>query len=137
MKKVGVIDAPLARALSSSASTRALARAIARASARVAFHAEVGSDRDKIVPGQHLRARHQLDMRVPEPLRTVGPLDQLGRWSGERVAGERLVAEHITQTIAEFVPHLADPLVGRAAVGASIAAVFDQSDRRVDEPENM
>jgi hypothetical protein len=39
--------------------------------------------------------------------------------------------------VAELVAQIDDPVVRRAAVGAGVASIFDQRDRRVGRPENM
>ena len=56
-------------------------------------------------------------------------LDELGRAAREVAAGQRAVAEHVAQAVAELVAHLRDALVGGAAMRAGVAAVLDQRDR--------
>ena len=138
MKKVGVIITPLARALRSSASTRALrAPAALLGLLGLLRQAEVVGDGAQVVLGQRLRARHQLDVRVPELLRIVGALHQLGGAARDVAAGERPMPEDVAQPIAELVAHLGDALVGRAAMRAGVAAVFDQRDLGVLGAEDV
>jgi hypothetical protein len=98
-------------------------------------HAEIARDRFEIVLGQDLRARHQLDVFLQEALRIRGALDQFGGAARNLDAGQRPVAKDVAHTIAELVAHLGDALVGCAAIGACVAAIFDQRDggvRRAD-----
>jgi hypothetical protein len=103
----------------------------------VVSQAEIALDRPQVVLGQRLRARHQLEMRPPEPVRVGGALDQLGGAPGELAAADRPVAEDIAQPIAELVADLGDLLVGRPAVGAAVAAVLDQRDLGVGGAKHM
>ena len=84
MKKVGVNITPLACALATSASTRAFACRAAPASGVVA-QAEIAATATQIVLRQRLRARHQVDVGLPEP--PVPLLDQFGGATGEVAAG--------------------------------------------------
>ena len=70
--------------------------------------AQIVRDGVQVVLGQGLRARHQLDMRVPEALGIVRALDQLGGAPGEVAAGQRPMAEDVAQAVAELV---ADPAI--------------------------
>ena len=99
--------------------------------------AQSALDRPQVVLGQRLRARHQLEMRLPEPLRIVGPLDQLGGAPGEVAAADRPMAEDVAQAIAELVANLGDLLVGGPAVGTVVAAVLDQRDLGVGGTQHM
>ena len=47
-------------------------------------------------------ARHQRDVRVPEPIRRRRRLGQLGRAAGDVAPGQRPVAEHVAQPVAEL-----------------------------------
>ncbi len=114
------------------------ARLRARFVFRVALpQPQVSGDRGKIVRRQDLGSRHQPDVRAPEALGVAGPLDELGRRTGERVAGEGLVAEDVAQAIAELIADLGDPFVRRTAIRAGVAAVFDKGDRRVVTAQNV
>ena len=53
-------------------------------------------------------------------------LGELGRAPRDVAAGDRPLPEHVAQAVAEAVAQLRDLLVGRAAVGAGVAAVLDQ-----------
>ncbi len=67
----------------------------------------------------------------------AGALDQLGGAAGELDADERPVAEDIAQAVPQLIAHFRDALVGRAAIGAGVAPVFDQRDGGVGRPENV
>ena len=131
--------APLAAALASSASTRAFAR-ITAGSSGGPQSAETPRSRAtamQIVLGQGLRARHQLDVRVPEALGIGGSLHQFGGAAGKLDADERPMAEHIAHAVAELIAHFGDPLVGGAAIGAGVAAIFDQRDGGAPRSQDM
>ena len=81
-----------------------------------------------IVLGETLRARHELDVRVPEARRIGAVLDQLGGAPGDLAIGHRAMAEDVAQAVAEAIADLGDLLVGRPAVRAVVAAVLDQGD---------
>jgi hypothetical protein len=99
--------------------------------------AQIGGHGDEVVLGQRLRARHQLDVRLPEPVGIAGALGQLGGAPRNVAAGKRAMPEDVAQAIAELVADLGDPLVRRPAIRARIAAVFDERDRRVGRAEDM
>ena len=139
MKKVGVTSAPLAAALASSASTLRF-RPESRGSSGGPQSAATPRSRataTQIVLGQDLRARHQLDVRVPETLRVGRALDQFGRAAGKIDADERPMAENIAHAVAELIAHLRDPLIGGAAIGAGVAAVFDERDGGARRSQDM
>ena len=84
----------------------------------------------EILLGQHLRARHQLDMGIPELLRGHCALDE-GRGAQRDVAaGQGPMAEDVAQALTELVADFDDAFIGCAAIGAGIAAIFDQRDLR-------
>ena len=91
----------------------------------------------QIILGQGLRARHQLDVRVPEAFGILGALHELGGAAGKLDADERPMPEDVAQAIAELIAHFRDPLVGRAAIGAGVAPVFDESDVCIRGAENV
>ncbi len=91
----------------------------------------------QIILGQGLRARHQLDVRVPEALGILGALHELGGAAGKLDADERPMPEDVAQAIAELIAHFRDPLVGRAAIGAGVASVFDEGDVSIRGAENV
>ncbi len=76
-------------------------------------------------------------MGVPERLGVGRALDQIGGAAGKLVAGERPMPEHIAQAVAKLIAHFGDALVGRAAMGTGIAAIFNQRDGRVRRPEHV
>ena len=130
--------APLAPALASSAPTRAFARITAGSSGGPECGETPRSrDLNEVVFGQGLRARHQLDVRVPEALGVLGALHQFGGAAGKIDADERPMAEDIAHAVAELIAHLGDPLVSRAAIGACVAAIFDERDGGVRRTENV
>ena len=130
MKNVGVNVTPLACALVSSAVDAGL-RACAPRPHRVGEgNAEIAGDGGDVVLGEHLRTAHQRDMRFPELVGVLGVLDEHGGAAGEAVIAHRAVAEDVAQPLAELVADLGDALVGGTAIGAGIAAVLDQRDRR-------
>ena len=138
MKKVGVISAPLAAALASSASTRVFGMTAGFSGGPQS----TGTPRSRATAlrsflGQGLRARHQLDVFLPEALRIRGALDQLGGAARNLDAGQRPVAKDVAHAIAELIAHFRDPLVRRAAIGACVAAIFDQRDGGVRRTEDM
>ena len=75
-------------------------------------------------------------MRLPE-LSGIGAFGQFGGAARDVAAGERAVPEHVAQAVAELVADLGDAVVGRAAIGAGIAAVLDERDLCVGRPEDM
>lgn len=99
--------------------------------AAIGGNAEVACDRNDVVLGQGLRARHQLDVRVS------GPLDQFGGAAGKFDADERPMTEDIAHPVAELIAHFGDPLVRGAAIGACVAAVFDERDGGVRRAEDV
>jgi hypothetical protein len=103
----------------------------------IVHQAEVARDRPQVVLGQGLRARHQSDVRPPEPLRVRGALGELGRPPRDLAAGQRPMPEHVAQPLAELVAHLGELIVGRAAVGAGVAAVLDQRHLRTGRAEDV
>jgi len=105
--------------------------------AAVRGRAEVARHRAHVVLGQGFRARHQLDVRVPEALGIGGALHQLGGAAGKLDADQRPMAEDVAQAIAELVAHFGDPLVGRAAIGAGVASIFDERDGCIRWAENV
>jgi hypothetical protein len=95
MKKVGVITAPLAAALASSASIRVFARITARSSGGPQSAARQGrARRFEIVLGQRFRARPQLDVQALPKLALAGArahnssrcFDTMTRWGQARAA---------------------------------------------------
>ena len=91
----------------------------------------------EVVLRQLARSRHQGDMGVPERLGVGRTLDQIGGAAGKLVAGERPMPEHIAQAVAKLIAHFGDALVGRAAMGTGIAAIFNQRDGSVGRPEHV
>ena len=100
-------------------------------------YAEIAGDGFDIVLGQNLRPGHELDVLIPESLRVGGALDQLGGAAGKLDSGQRPVAKDVAHAIAELVAHLGDALVGRAAIGAGVAAIFDQRDGGARRPKDV
>ena len=76
-------------------------------------------------------------MRVPEAFGILGALHELGGAAGKLDADERPMPEDVAQAIAELIAHFRDPLVGRAAIGAGVAPVFDESDVCIRGAQNM
>jgi hypothetical protein len=74
---------------------------------------------------------------VPKALRIRGALDQLGGASGKLDPNERPMTEDIAHAVAELIAHLGDPLVSRTAIGACVAAIFDERDGGVRGTENV
>jgi alpha-D-ribose 1-methylphosphonate 5-triphosphate synthase subunit PhnG len=58
-------------------------------------------------------------------------LRQLGGGTRIFIAGQRTMAEYVAHLVAEAVAQIGDHFVCGAARGAVIAAVLDQSDRRL------
>ena len=98
---------------------------------------QIVGDRAQVVLGQGLRAGHQLDVRLPEPLRIIGALDELGGAPRDVAAGQRPMPEHVAQALAEIVADLADLFVGRPAVRTRVAAVLDERDLGVGGTEDV
>ncbi|CAH1648049.1 hypothetical protein BOSEA31B_10018 [Hyphomicrobiales bacterium] len=76
-------------------------------------------------------------MRVPKLLGGLSPFDELRGAQCDVAAGQRPVAEDIAQALAELVSDRGDALVGGTAIGAGIAAVFDERDLGAAGAENM
>ena len=73
-------------------------------------------------------------MGRPELLGGSGAFHQLGGAQGQVAAGQRTVAEDIAQALAELVANFGDTIVGSPAIGAGVAPVFDEGDRRAIRP---
>src|SRR3546814_7993810 len=58
----------------------------------------------------------------------LDPFHQLRRAPRQVAAGQRAMPEHVAQLVAETVAQVGDDPIGRAAVGAGVAAVLDQAD---------
>src|SRR3546814_5456553 len=58
----------------------------------------------------------------------LDPFHQLRRAPRQVAAGQRAMPEHVAQLVAETVAQVGDDPIGRAAVGAGVAAVLDQTD---------
>jgi hypothetical protein len=78
-----------------------------------------------------------LPVRVPEAFGVLGPLDQFGGAAGKFDADERPMTEDIAHPVAELIAHFGDPLVRDAAIGACVAAVFDERDGGVRRGEDV
>src|SRR5579871_3226974 len=76
-------------------------------------------------------------MRGPESLRRVRPFDKLRRPAREIDADERSMAKDVAQLVPELVAHFENALVRRPAIGARVAAVLNERDRRVGAAEEM
>ncbi len=120
---------PRARLVGGNAGLR-LAGALAGAVDVVEGNAELLGDGCDVVFGEYLRAAHQRDVSVPELVCILGALDEDRGAAGEAVVAYRTMAKDIAQPLAELVADFGDALVGGAAMGAGVAAVFDQRDRR-------
>ena len=71
--------------------------------------------------------------------RETAPTATVIRDGAEReiAAGQRPVPERVEELVAEFVAQLENAVVRGATVGAGVAAVFDQLDRRVGRTEEV
>ncbi len=98
---------------------------------------EIGGDDVEVFLGERFRARHQLDVRVPEGFRIRRAFDQDGGAAREAVVAQRPMTKDIAQTVAELIADIGDVLVGRAAVRAGIAAVLDKGDGCAVGAENV
>ena len=99
--------------------------------------AQLARDGAQVVFGQFLRARHQFDVRTPEPLWILGALCQHGGAPGDVAVREWPMPKDVAQTLAQLVADLGDLLVGRPAVRARIAAVLDEGDWSIGGAEDM
>ena len=99
--------------------------------------AEIAADSNQIILGQRLRTRHQGDVGIPEAPVAAGALGQFGGAAGDVAAGYWPVAEDVAKAFAKLVANLGDPVVGRPAMRAGIAAVLDQGDRGIPRAEDV
>src|SRR5512138_3873927 len=76
-------------------------------------------------------------MRAPELLRISGPFNKLCGPPGNIAAGQWAMAEHVAQAFAVPVPDRGDLVVGRTAIGAGIAAIFDERKLGVGRPQDV
>ena len=87
--------------------------------------------------GQSGGARHQGDVRIPEVLGVGSVFDEFGGLSGDLDTDERIVAKDVADALAELIADLGDAFVGGAAIGAGIAAIFDEGDFGVRGAEGV
>lgn len=90
---------------------------------------------DQIVLGQGFRTRHQLDMCSPEFVGAAGAFHQFGGAPGDIAADKGAMPEDVAQAFAEATADLDEFLVRCAAVGAGVAAIFNQRDLGVRRAE--
>lgn len=76
-------------------------------------------------------------MRLPEARLVRGRFCTLGGAPREIVVVQGPLAKAVTQAFAETVPEFGDLLVRGAAIGAGVAAVFDQGEAGRVGPEDM
>ena len=127
-------ETPLRSALSTSRATRAgvdVAAQVVGGSGRCRGRAARRARRDRVGCSASWWSSSSV-VHLPEGALLGRRLGGLGRQLRVRVhVGERQVAPHVAQVVAEVGEQLADDRLGLAAVGALEVAVLDQRDRGV------